>query len=709
VERVLDPVLRRHTDHVLHPRPPAVQPHLLPHVGALDGIRGLAVLGVVVFHAGVTWLPGGFLGVSTFFTLSGFLITSLLLTEELRTGTIDLPRFWAHRIRRLLPAALLAVVLAAVAVAALAGTGAQLRDFRGDGLAALGYVANWRFIAAERSYAELFDAPSPLLHFWSLAIEEQFYLLFPPLALLLAKVGRGSRRVFAGGLVALLASSSALPRLLDFGADRHYYGTDARAAELLVGALLAVALVGRPVRNLGLGRAGRLVLGVAGVTALAAMAVTWTRTDQLDAWVSAGGLALYALGSATLIAAAFDPDSPVGVLLGSWPLRALGRISYGVYLFHWPIFWLLAPPHTALSTPARLVVGTAVTLVLATLSARYVEEPIRRGRWPRRNDLPRPARLGLAPLAVATVAVAVLAVGLAERPDEREVLDAASGTLVVDERALPAGPVDASPVVPLPATTATSTTTTAPAPTGPLPAKAVRWPSRPLRLVMIGDSTALYLNVGLNGWGERQGVFGSANYARIGCGFGRGGERVNHRVPEPVPEECGWWSWDVPQYLRRTLPDVVVVASGLWDATDRRLDGDGTWRAPGDPVYDTFLLEEYARVADAAHATGAVVVWLDNPPVALGADHLPPATDDFAVNDPARMARLDALVAEVAATRPWMRVVALSDWFEAWPGGVFDPTLRPDGVHVDEAGGTVVAEWLGPEILDAYWQVTTTG
>src|SRR5215470_7983074 len=218
--------------------------HRLPYQPGIDGLRGIAVAAVLLYHAGLPWMIGGYLGVSTFFTLSGFLITSLILTEHARRGRIDLRAFWARRFRRIMPASF--VALAGIVVfGAFAADDYQQARLRGDGLATLGYVLNWWLIATHRDYVDLFASPSPLQHFWSLAIEEQFYLVFPLLSAMVLVVGRGSRRTFAAVVgVFTLGSVLCMWRLArgDTPTSRLYYGTDTRAAELLVGALLAVAL-----------------------------------------------------------------------------------------------------------------------------------------------------------------------------------------------------------------------------------------------------------------------------------------------------------------------------------------------------------------------------------------------------------------------------------------------------------------------------------
>ncbi|MEL7207370.1 MAG: acyltransferase, partial [Actinomycetota bacterium] len=241
----------------------------------LDGLRGLAVLGVLLFHGGFSWAVGGYLGVSTFFTLSGFLITSLLLREREATGTISLKGFWGRRFRRLMPASL--VALAGIVVyGLLVADQAQLNDLRGDVLAALAYVANWRFIFQDQSYADLFTSPSPVQHFWSLAIEEQFYFVFPLLAAGVLTVGRGSRQIFMVVLgLGAVASTLLMVSLHEPGLEttRVYYGTGTRAVELLTGALLATIVAGNPFRFRALGR--RLVT-VAGLLAGALCLFWWS-------------------------------------------------------------------------------------------------------------------------------------------------------------------------------------------------------------------------------------------------------------------------------------------------------------------------------------------------------------------------------------------------------------------------------------------------
>jgi len=708
------------------------------------------VLGVLAFHGGIGVAGGGFLGVSMFFTLSGFLITLLLLDEHERTGSIALRAFWGRRFRRLLPAALLAIALATF-VLWRTGDASGIHAFRGDGFAALGYVANWHFIVAGQSYASLFAAPSPLLHFWSLAIEEQFYLVFPLVALGVLAVAKGSRRTFALVLAALFVASATLPALLHGTDDRIYFGTDTRAAELLAGALLAVALTSwtsarAPRSSVGLAaldtlfdRRGQRVLGGLGVLAFVAAVALWATTTQATRWVYAGGLPVYAALTCFVIFSALLPGSPVARALSVRPLCAVGLISYGLYLYHWPVLWVLTPERTGLSTVPRLALAAAITTVLALLSYHFVEQPIRRGahvwsRTPRtptlRRRLPRPGLALAAPVGIAIVVVLVFSVTLTGPTPTVDLADAQAGTLIsttatfaraadgstdasdpapaptADPQTNPQTNPVAPPIVPSPGATAptTAAAAAAPAATGPLLPKPIVPPSRPLRVLVVGDSTTVFLTPPLNTWGADHRVWGAAGWARIGCGIGRGGLRVNHHTPEPIPADCDDWAQDWPAVLRDIRPDIVVISTGFWDATDRQLPGDPVWRHPGDPVYDAYLTREFSGAADTAASTGAMVAWIDNPPVELGLrDVGEPA--DYPVNEPSRMVRTNEILHDVAATRPAMRVIPYTSFMQAWPGGPLDPALRPDGIHVDDKGGPIVAEWMGPEILAAYWDV----
>ena len=336
------------------------------HIDAIDGLRAVAVLAVLLFHADLGVAPGGFLGVSVFFTLSGYLITSLLLREHATDGTISIRRFYVRRWRRLIPSAW--VCIAAVLAAWLLWSASQLRALPGDALAALGNVANWRFAFATTSYQDLFiGQPSPLAHFWSLAIEEQFYAVMPLIALLCLRRSRRTLSLVAGAM--LLASVAA--NILTNDQNLVYNGTHTRAAELLVGVLLALHAP----------QIGRLARACVGWSALGVFGVLVATTSVSDAWLYNGGLPLFALASAGLVVAVIGPrGSGLTTLMATRPLVAIGHWSYALYLLHWPIYLALSPQRTGLSPWPLLALRATIALAAAVLITTIIERPIRARR-----------------------------------------------------------------------------------------------------------------------------------------------------------------------------------------------------------------------------------------------------------------------------------------------------------------------------------------
>lgn len=439
----------QHVSHTGGPQAPTDRGVRLPGMPGLDGLRALAVVAVLLYHAGVAWIPGGFLGVEVFFVISGYLITALLVTERNRHGRIDLKAFWLRRARRLLPALYLVVVVTlGFAVLFLPR---EVAGLRGDALSAFGYVTNWYLIFGNESYFEAMGRPSLLRHLWSLAVEEQFYLLWPPVVALGAAVGARRWRLRRLIVVALAtAGISALLMALSYtpGIDpsRIYYGTDTRATGLLLGA--ALAFVWRPgergpggicARLRTRGATGRLrrrwgwtrpaLLDAAALITLAALAFFCLRLDEFQPLLYKGGFAAVGLTTAALIFVVAHPGARIGnAVLGCAPLRWIGKRSYGIYLWHWPVFMVTRPGmDVPLDGTTLLVLRLAATVLLAHLSYRYVEEPIRRGAlgraWRRFGaaEGSRRRTLGLRWTAAATPALAVcfvlgLAVARAEPP-----------------------------------------------------------------------------------------------------------------------------------------------------------------------------------------------------------------------------------------------------------------------------------------------------
>ncbi|MDB4994040.1 MAG: hypothetical protein JWM74_1472, partial [Myxococcaceae bacterium] len=344
------------------------RPHL-PRVAALDGLRGLAVLAVLLFHD--TRLPGGFLGVDLFFVLSGFLITSLLVAEWETSGRIDLRRFWVRRATRLLPASF---VMIAVVALVLVRAG-DFDRFRGQVIASVLQVANWHSIVKAHDYWDLFKSPSPFEHMWSLAIEEQFYLLWPLLVwagLALTK----SRRWLGIGCVALIVASCFRFEVTQAAShSRAYFGTDTRAQTLLIGALAACIRVPAGAR-----RVKAIVAGVGLV-----VFVISTRLCTGDSTLLyRGGFTAFAVVMAGLIVSLATDTTIVTRALAWRPLTALGNVSYGVYLWHWPIFCWLAVEHVRPDQRWMItLLRAATTLGVALLSSWLIEQPLRTRRIPR--------------------------------------------------------------------------------------------------------------------------------------------------------------------------------------------------------------------------------------------------------------------------------------------------------------------------------------
>ena len=348
----------------------------------MDGLRLLAVAAVLAFHFRLPYARAGFLGVDLFFVLSGFLITSLLL-RQVEQGRVRVADFWTRRVRRLVPA-LLPVVVVVLVWGAVVAPAVSRDGLRGDIASTLFYVANWHFITASTYFAND-GVVSPLKHMWSLGVEEQFYLVWPlVLAVVAIALRRPRHRVIAVGVLAGAGIALSVWRLSGLWAgdpNRAYLGTDSRIFEPLAGALLAVLMTSPRVRAV-IGRAHwpLVLLGGAGLAyALATLGGPGGATSTYGH----GGAALVALSAAAVIAAFAARTSAVTRILAVRPVAYLGRLSYGIYLWHWPLFvwtgsrgwWDL----TGLGTPLRACLLTMATVALAAVSYRFVESPVRYG------------------------------------------------------------------------------------------------------------------------------------------------------------------------------------------------------------------------------------------------------------------------------------------------------------------------------------------
>ena len=454
---------------------------------ALDGLRAVAVGAVLVYHLGGgagAVLPGGYLGVDAFFVLSGYLITSLLLAEHERTGRIDLVAFWGRRVRRLFPALAL-VLLACAGWVWWAGPVEQWAARRQDLLATLFYVANWHFAGSGEDYFAAYTGASPLRHAWSLAVEEQFYLLWPALVWALLSLGRsrrrpggrsGRRRVAwaAGAGLVLSAAAMALEHAAST-ASRAYYGTDGRVQELAVGVLLALAL--RRLRAAGHTpeHAPDRWLRTAPLAGAAVLAAAFVLLPDSSALFYRGGALLVCLAVAAVIAGVeLAPASPLGRALSWRPMVALGTISYGVYLWHWPV--VVALPVTGTPGDAawwlRQGARVAIALALSVASWHLVERPVQQGRMPwAGRSVPR--------LAVAAALTSALVAGVAVNATA---LPPRLATQLADRADSPCPGESSDPMV---------------------SCVKVHGPTRDV--VLFGDSTARALDPGLREWASSAG------------------------------------------------------------------------------------------------------------------------------------------------------------------------------------------------------------
>ena len=623
----------------------------LAHVPALDGLRAVAVTMVLLFHGGWSWQTGGYVGVSLFFTLSGYLITALLLAEHADTGRVAFGAFYARRVRRLLPASL--VCLIGVVVFAAAGSFRRVGGLAGDVVASALQVANWRVLAEGRSYAEAIGAahPSPLEHMWSLAIEEQFYWLWPLAVALLLRTARSRRsRIVAVGLCSGLFALAPVVTLAGWGADAVYWATPARLAEILVGALLAVIVHGRTVPR-------RLApFGWVGLAVVVVAAVTWP-SGSGPAYQ--GWLPVFAVASASAVAAACVPGSFATLL--SWrPFVDLGRISYGVYLYHWPVFVLLDAEVVGGSEVVRFVVRVAVTLAVAVLSFRFVEQPIRHGTLSHRRVIPAAAAVTLAVVVAALVVVPDTDPGYATSVDPGEVALTPPDETGTDS----SEPIGASAI----------------------------------RLVVLGDSTAVALAAGVVDWAEAD-----LSRARVAVAAEQGCGLTRTRSPlsdDALNAACTVALGEGLDEVLRARPDVALVMVGLADTHELEWSADEGVLEPQDERFAARLLADQELLLERLVAAGVERVdWVLAPTPAdwwLGFCCTSP-------DDPARgeVALFNERVLALAARHPELVTVHRLDEWLAVRESSGDRSWRPDGLHLGTVGARrVMDEFLGPLLLE---------
>ncbi len=619
---------------------------------ALDGLRAVAVLAVLGYHGGVGWLRGGYLGVDVFFVLSGYLITTLLLVEFGRTGRIALTSFWIRRARRLLPA--LGLVFLGIAMyAALVVAPEQLGRIRGDAFASIGYVANWRFVFSGQGYFDQFGVPSPFRHMWSLAIEEQFYLVWPFLVTLLLRWRPRLRTLQQGFAIAAVASAVLMAVLFRAGSDpsRVYYGTDTRAQALLVGAALAALLLRVRTSRARVRTASCVRAGLAGSIVLV---IALVAVRDSAAWMYRGGYLLVAVATAAVIAAAVQPRrNVVRAVLAPRVMRGIGKVSYGLYLWHWPIYLTLTPERMGIDGYGLLAVRLVLTFGIALASYFVIELPVRRGtmlRLDRRSALLVPA------LAAALVLVFLLVPALR---------GTTTGTVAAE--------------------VATPTTSVA---AGPPPSP----------VLLVGDSVAKTMGDGFDRAASAAGIEFS-NRAQLACGLAQRARVLRGDLWTDTEPSCDDWPAQWEGYLSETSPAVSIVLFDVFVVSD--LEVDGVALPFGSRASDRYLLQQLGLGVDILRAGGGKVVLLTAPynerRQQVGQQV------EWAEDDPSRIDHWNSLLERYVERRKDVDVVLVDINELVSPDGSYSnvvdgQTLRYDGVHFDPEGGRLVFEWLAPRL-----------
>ncbi len=653
-------------------RSPAPTGPASTHIRGLDGIRALAVIAVVAYHLDVSWVRGGFLGVDIFMVLSGYLITRLVLRETDRTGGVDVVAFWVRRARRLLPAALAMIVVTAAAARVLFRAD-QLGTVRGDSVAATFYVANWRFVLADASYFDLFAEVSPFRHLWSLAIEEQFYVVWPLVALACA---RRRNALLAGTLICAAASAFAMAVLADpADPSRAYYGTDTRVQALLIGCALAL-LLHRRAHVQTYGRLERSAPAAA-VGALVALMVMLVIIDDEALFMYRGGFTLVAIIAATAVGAVvMAQGATVTNALEHGAIAAIGRGSYSIYLVHWPVIVFVSEARVGFGGGPLTGLRLVMTAAGAYVSYRFVESPIRH-----RDVTPRFALLAAVGSATTVTVTILLLTAAATPPADFFSAD---------------GAVAANTVAGQPAETADDSSASATNADDPM---------EPPSFLVLGDSVAASLSDGLLAWSAQRSV-PLAVAPVSGCGLLPGVTLDGTtRLPYEPSRGCELSVLAATdEALRQVQPSVVVWVS-VWDAVARQVDGAeiDPSTAEGRGALSELIEERISRFRDA----GAAVVLVTNPPT--GASAAGPSPD---AGSQRHTLGYNDVLRSVAAANEDVMLVELAQQVcpDGPPCGGDDEMGRPyrptDGIHYEGEPSMQIAAWI---LDDAVRQVEAVG
>lgn len=657
-------------------------PGRLGYQPALDGLRAVAVAMVLLFHQGFAWMGGGYVGVSVFFTLSGYLITWLLAAEWSASGTIAVRQFYGRRVRRLLPASL--ACLASVSVAASLGAFPAVDRLDRAVLGAMLQAGNWEALTRGSSYAALLSGgATPVDHFWSLAVEEQFYWCWPLVVLAVFRVAASWRRraVVAVALAAVFVALAPLVWAV-WGPDAAYWSTPARLGEILTGAALAMVTWCRSGTAMSPPRRSTEAVAWAGLAAVAAAAVLLPSDSGPAYW---GLLGVGSLATVAVLAGLRQDVGTLRRLLSARPLVALGRISYGVYLYHWPIFLGIRPGDSSVAVfAARL----GLTLAIAAASYRYLERPFRE----RRRTIGLAGATGLAAASLGAVgALALVVVPEADLRYEAPAEAAAAVSIAPADGPLESLAPQADPV---PDTTSSSAASTAPEPPStamravdPLfPAFTAVQPPRPVRVLVLGDSTGISLGSGLISWAAANpGSMQVTSLAAIGCGVIRDAWQVS--PDDPMRVECDRVLDEaLPQVLAEAAPDVVIVHVSLVDAVPRRWADDEGVIAPSDTRYVERLNRDYSEFTSyLLGRSSARILWVM--PTQPAEWFLGRVNGDF---PPSWWSPQREAIAR-AATHPRIVSVDLGQWIALREAGG-SRQYREDGLHLSEDGALLLAD-----------------
>ena len=633
----------------------------LAHHRGLDGLRGVAVILVIIFHSGLNWLPGGFLGVSVFFTLSGFLITSLLINERENSGRINLKAFWGRRLRRLAPASLV-VIAGVVGLASWLSTSIEASRIKGDAISATLYFSNWRFIYSGHSYGELFATPSPLQHLWSLSIEEQLYVVVP--VLIAGLFAMGLRRRAIGYVFLVAVAGSTIATMFTNSHELIYYGTHTRAAELLLGSALA-CLFGQRIEKLAVNKAKSLstlyIVPIVGVVVL-------SRFSSVDSpWVYSGALTAFAGLSVICLIAAIQAG-PVRSILSSSPLVRVGEVSYGLYLIHWPVIVWLNSERVDLQPTALFVLQVIVTVILTLVSYWLIEQPIRRRkvllsvRWAASSFVA--SVVGVLILASAILASASSQVNTA--PDV--LVTIAPTSSVVD-------PVNAS-----------STTIVG---SSAKPARVDR--TGPLSVLVIGDSTAENIATALAQASD--GSLGVISGGVLGCPLLKVAQVRDRKDSQQDVSYCPSNEQLVRDHVSEV--DAVVVVAGVANQWAYQYAGSDVWVEPASERYKADLNGFLENIEDIVAPYGLPILVFETPPVR---DNPKILGDDIAT-----LLRWAEVINEWDSHWYSVKMVPYADALSD-PNSDEGKAERPDGVHLaDEFGRELARIILIPRLRDKYF------